>query len=542
MCIFLCTIIIYFAVAIPKVEASVIAVTAGTSAVLGTVITGLGVTAVNGIPMDDFLNNDSVDRNMFLQGIYSKLSDSTKAELESASKASVGEDGLIKFELSAKSIKDIFAQISNYLVTNEEEDEFLESGNYNFVPNAFYLMEESYKKRIDTGEVDSFGNAIYTNVFYFPGLQSRAQFESNVTNSIFDYITFFKNIASDGQYKPSGVLHSPTKFSMKIDGDFKYKSFESQGYELVQCYPLAPIAGDPLDARTLDPQNDYFKVYNTGDINTYRSIGEFTNKAGGKIKLEYRMSLHVEMRGSTKYVVESSGFKVGNYTRGTSAYHNWLEKCPIHNIEHLQYRFLYVFYRELDNSYYVDSNVGSINNDVFCHYFFEPSSLLKIDGSTAFYSEPLKKNKEFSIATTGTIGSIGTQVGNMEDDKKILVNIPTVDEGKKIVIPTDKTEIMDMTTVGGGTTTNPDTDIDIPDLNIPKIFTKFPFSIPYDIYLIFASLNAPPVVPKFEIPLVTEKVVLDFSVFNEGAKVVKWLLYAFFVYGLILKTRALIKG
>lgn len=68
-----------------------------------------------------------------------------------------------------------------------------------------------------------------------------------------------------------------------------------------------------------------------------------------------------------------------------------------------------------------------------------------------------------------------------------------------------------------------------------SITTKFPFSLPFDIYNIFNLLSAPPQTPKFNIPLDFTSfggdvydIEIDLSDFDEIANVVRWLLYGVF--------------
>lgn len=81
-----------------------------------------------------------------------------------------------------------------------------------------------------------------------------------------------------------------------------------------------------------------------------------------------------------------------------------------------------------------------------------------------------------------------------------------------------------------------------------KLFTKFPFCIPYDLYSCFAILYKDPKELYFEIPFkisslsLDEKVVIDLRKFDSLVLIVRYLSLIGFVVFLTLKTRDLIKG
>lgn len=80
-----------------------------------------------------------------------------------------------------------------------------------------------------------------------------------------------------------------------------------------------------------------------------------------------------------------------------------------------------------------------------------------------------------------------------------------------------------------------------------SITTKFPFSLPFDVYNMFNILSAEPVAPQFEIPLdfttlggEVYTIDIDLSEYDFIANIVRWLLYGVFLIGLILVTNRLI--
>lgn len=80
-----------------------------------------------------------------------------------------------------------------------------------------------------------------------------------------------------------------------------------------------------------------------------------------------------------------------------------------------------------------------------------------------------------------------------------------------------------------------------------SITTKFPFSLPFDVYNIFNLFSADPVTPKFTIPFdfsafggEVYEINIDLSQFDYIANIVRWLLYGVFIIGLVLLTNKLI--
>lgn len=112
-------------------------------------------------------------------------------------------------------------------------------------------------------------------------------------------------------------------------------------------------------------------------------------------------------------------------------------------------------------------------------------------------------------------------------------DITTGDKDK----PGDKDDDKDKT----GTTPN------IPAIGLPEILfkTKFPFCLPWDLYNLFAVLAADPEAPKFVIPYknnmlnIEEEYVLDFSKYEDAAKIIRFFTGAAFVLALILISRKL---
>jgi len=85
-------------------------------------------------------------------------------------------------------------------------------------------------------------------------------------------------------------------------------------------------------------------------------------------------------------------------------------------------------------------------------------------------------------------------------------------------------------------------DIDLEPLQNLVLIDRFPFSLPWDLKNSFSLLVAPPVPPRFEIPFITENIVIDLAQFEVWAKISRTFSSILFVGGLILSTRKFIGG
>lgn len=112
-------------------------------------------------------------------------------------------------------------------------------------------------------------------------------------------------------------------------------------------------------------------------------------------------------------------------------------------------------------------------------------------------------------------------------------------------IATDKTDTKDDTKEDPNTKPNKPS---IPNLSLPEILfkEKFPFCLPWDVYNVFANLVAEPEAPVFEIPMKWEfldidyTLKIDFSMFDEIAKISRFFSSLGFVVFLILISRKVI--
>lgn len=203
--------------------------------------------------------------------------------------------------------------------------------------------------------------------------------------------------------------------------------------------------------------------------------------------------------------------------------------CPNGNL------IFYVFQK--DNK--IAFNVGFSNFDGHCDYFVQEESNFNFIDATDFKPMPIAKPLDFDFGIPIGLGGVGALINGLDIAKGSGLTITTTKTGA-ISLPTTNTGVID--------TSVPidvpiDMPIELPNVTVPSIISqKFPFCIPYDISKVFYSLRAPAITPRWEVPFWTEKIVIDFSEFNNGVKVVKYMLYLLFVYGLIQATRKLVKG
>ena len=144
-----------------------------------------------------------------------------------------------------------------------------------------------------------------------------------------------------------------------------------------------------------------------------------------------------------------------------------------------------------------------------------------------------------------------------------LTDVSTYPDTIPISVPQDLTDTIsktaedvrtvdkDKTDTKDDTKEDPDTKPNkpsIPGLSLPEILfkEKFPFCLPWDVYNVFANLVAEPEAPVFEIPMKWEfldidyTLKIDFSMFDEIAKISRFFSSLGFVVFLILISRKVI--
>lgn len=165
------------------------------------------------------------------------------------------------------------------------------------------------------------------------------------------------------------------------------------------------------------------------------------------------------------------------------------------------------------------------------------------------------------IDTTAYPGNDTWHDGSINDDVAIPGSIG-------IAVPGDTSDVVDYspdiardisnTDVSIDTDVNPDVKPGVPSngtpskvlpaLSLPEILfkEKFPFCLPWDLYNLFSVLDAEPEAPKFVIPYknnmlnINQEYVIDFSKFENAAKVIRFFAGAGFVLALILISRKMI--
>ena len=155
-----------------------------------------------------------------------------------------------------------------------------------------------------------------------------------------------------------------------------------------------------------------------------------------------------------------------------------------------------------------------------------------------------------SVADAGS-GSIAfpLDVDDLIDLSPSDVRDKTLTDTGDIATDKDKTDTKDDTKddTKNDTNTKPNKP-SIPGLSLPEILfkEKFPFCLPWDVYNVFANLVAEPEAPVFEIPMKWEfldidyTLKIDFSMFDEIAKISRFFSSLGFVVFLILISRKVI--
>jgi len=96
-------------------------------------------------------------------------------------------------------------------------------------------------------------------------------------------------------------------------------------------------------------------------------------------------------------------------------------------------------------------------------------------------------------------------------------------------------------------------EIDPSQVKTPQLLKKFPFCIPWDIVDLVTAVSAEKKAPKFTLPFklnskqsskvrIDEKVVIDFSKYENLAVICRWFFRLIFIAGLVVLTRYIIKG
>jgi hypothetical protein len=141
-------------------------------------------------------------------------------------------------------------------------------------------------------------------------------------------------------------------------------------------------------------------------------------------------------------------------------------------------------------------------------------------------------------------------IENVVNGTSTLTDVDMPNIGTDVKVETNSKAIADAIPIQQVTAIT--TDLNFPqveDFTLPYLITtKFPFSIPWDLSRAISMMQAPAVVPYFEVPFkftrlgIDENVVIDLEQFSTIAKIFRWFTLASFILALILVTRMLIKG
>lgn len=128
-------------------------------------------------------------------------------------------------------------------------------------------------------------------------------------------------------------------------------------------------------------------------------------------------------------------------------------------------------------------------------------------------SDTKDRNKDVATNKTAEVPDTKTDDNTKasDDDDTLPPALPTSENPKKMKIPAN------------------------------NLSTKFPFSIPFDLYHAVKILSAPPEAPKFTLHFGKTSYVMDMAMFDPVATVVRWGLSLLFIISLIILTGRVIK-
>lgn len=158
--------------------------------------------------------------------------------------------------------------------------------------------------------------------------------------------------------------------------------------------------------------------------------------------------------------------------------------------------------------------------------------LLAISGTLEGLNERDKDREALYGDLTGALDDLRQRLGELNlDDIGVISN-----------------NISDIKDIISSISISQEISIDETKLKTPAtITTKFPFSLPFDLYHIFNVFSAEPVTPEFDVPFDMTSVGgelynihIELSRFDGVANIVRWLMYGVFIVGLIILTNNLI--
>lgn len=217
-----------------------------------------------------------------------------------------------------------------------------------------------------------------------------------------------------------------------------------------------------------------------------------------------------------------------------------------------------------DDSFYFTNSAGNIISQWLADdVIFPNDNLINCDDLSIPYTNfaPLLLGEDvFDVGVDASslpgIDSFPSTTGDITDvssyPDSIPISVPR-DLSDAISKTAEDIRTVDTTDEDTGDTTDTDNDKkpnkpSIPALSLPEILfkEKFPFCLPWDIYNVFANLVAEPKAPVFEIPMKWEfldidyTLVIDFSMFDEIARISRFFSSLGFIVFLILVSRKII--
>lgn len=290
--------------------------------------------------------------------------------------------------------------------------------------------------------------------------------------------------------------------------------------------------------------------------NTFYSISSVNNISSTTYSGNYNISLHTFQNTNNLYDISF------NSRDAVSSFNYFLnQKIHFTDVSTAGFRILDANNQNIVQSGHLANTSIAVSNSI-C-----PDGLWERSGWTNWLNDLIFSDSSSALGnpgidTTAYPGNDTWHDGSINDDVAIPGSIG-------IAVPGDIADIVDYspdiardisnTDVSIDTDVNPDVKPDVkpssgtpnkvlPPLSLPEILfkEKFPFCLPWDLYNLFSVLDAEPETPKFVIPYknnmldIDEEYVIDFSKFEDSAKVIRFFVGAGFVLALILISRKMI--
>lgn len=309
------------------------------------------------------------------------------------------------------------------------------------------------------------------------------------------------------------------------------------------------------------------KIEGTGDYSDYSwyIVNSYTYDEYYK-SISYHVALLESYKG---YLTNAKGLntnRLGNHWGKSSHIITMESSLSISNTN----LYLYGYSFNHTNNVLGANIVRSLDfDDAFpiLHSYLNDYPLPKYNNSISYYPEELALPWENGLVIDEHIGStvdslvesiasvptkswIEELVNSKYGELTKEINEIIVDEQTGLITDIQVGEYVD---TGGGEVVDPEIPPYIPDLDLPDSVSldfsplldipldkKFPFSLPWDIKRSVEILQANGKAPKWEIPILTETLVIDFSTFESLASIVQAFSILIFILALILISRRII--